>query len=99
MPRADLREITAVVQAADPHPIMSIHRVTESHPTPGSRPVTQFLLGPDGRVSKMAITLYERADQVIVNVETEFDKSTGGSYVVAKRGSEWKIIRKSFWIK
>ena len=98
---ADLREITAVVRATDSHPIIFINRIYESHPTPGSRPVTEVQAGPiqHGRVSNTPITVYERTDQVAVWVATDEGKSTGGSYLVAKRGNEWKIVRKSFWIR
>jgi hypothetical protein len=95
----DLEAIRATVGAASREPVLYIDAVIEPKRVAGSIPVQRFVSRPrgNGDVRFESVTLYERTDQVTVLTGTKRAVS-GGSFLLRKSGSRWKIVSHGTWL-
>ena len=96
----DVEAIRATVRAATRESVLWIDPIFVPQSGPGAIPVTRLVSHPrsDGDVRFKRVTLYERTDQVSV-LTGALSAGSGGSYVLQKRGSRWKIIKRGLWME
>src|SRR4029453_13881398 len=77
----DVRQISAIIRAATPEPILSIDPVYERQRIPGSIPreIVDLGLPKGGRVQTKPIVMYERTDRVGIQTGSP-GKLTGGAF-------------------
>ena len=92
----DVRQISAIIRAATPEPILSIDPVYERQRIPGSIPreIVELGLPKGGRVQTKPMVMYERTDRVGIQTGSQRNL-TGGSFIVQRVGNTWKILSKS----
>jgi len=92
----DVRQISAIIRAVTPEPILSIDPVYERQRIPGSIPRETVELGlpKGGQIQTKPIVMYERTDRVGIQTGSQRNL-TGGSYIVQRVGNTWKILSKS----
>ena len=95
----DLEAVRGTVRAATREPVLYIDSIIEPKPVAGSIPVQRLVSHPrgDGDVRFKSVTLYERTDQVSVLTGTKRAVS-GGSFLLQKFGSRWKIVSHGTWL-